>query len=39
VGEVGCLFEAIEEGEEFTAAEGSGLKQGGEGERAILRLS
>jgi hypothetical protein len=39
VGEEGGLFEGGEEGEEFAAAEGGGLKQGGEGERAVLCLS
>jgi hypothetical protein len=39
VGEEGCLFEVVEEGEEFAAAEGGSLEKGGERARAILRLS
>jgi hypothetical protein len=39
MGEEGCLFEAVEEGEEFAAAESGSLEEGGEGERTILRLS
>jgi hypothetical protein len=38
VGEAGRLFEEVEEGKEFAAAEGGSLEQRGEGERAVLCL-